>query len=122
MQAKPVQIAVIAIGLIVGLAGLFLAFSGNSGPNLADKMILVDVTTGDTFAVSLKGRSVMLPSKNPETQQRTLFPIEQDESNAWRISPRYRSGLEDIENVSSKINRDTGAVDLPEDIDPTNLK
>jgi hypothetical protein len=122
MQAKPVQIAVIVIGLIVGIVGIFLAVSGGSGPQLADKMILVDVTTGDTFAVSIKGRSIMLPSKNPDTQERTLFPIEQDENNEWSISPRYLSALDNIDNISSIVNPENGSIDIPEDIDPTVLK
>ncbi|PHQ80987.1 MAG: hypothetical protein COB69_04970 [Phycisphaera sp.] len=119
MQAKPVQIAVIVIGLLVGLVGIFLAVSGGSGPDLANKRIFIDVTTGDAYAVSTKGRSLILPYRHPETNEKTLFPARFDEeSETWHLNARYMGALDRVGNISDKIDLESGKVDIPADTKP----
>ncbi|HED52620.1 MAG TPA: hypothetical protein ENJ00_00255 [Phycisphaerales bacterium] len=123
MQAKPWQIAVVVIGLLVGIGGIVLAIGKDSGPDLADKLILVDVTTGDTYTVSLRNRSVVIPVKSPETGQRTLLPIElDDETESWHISEHYMPALSGIEEISDKVDPETGKLDLPVKIKPEVIK
>lgn len=122
MKAKPVQIAIIVVGLIVGVVGIVMALRGNSGPNLADKIILLDVTTGDAYAVSIKGRSIVLPYKSPETQERTLLPMRIREGEGWVLDERYLGSLKRIENVSSLVDSSSGKVSIDEGIKPKVLK
>ncbi len=113
MQAKPVQIAIIVIGLLVGIGGIVLALSKNAGPDIAGKMILVDVKTGDLFAVSTKGRSVILPYRHPETNEPSLLPaIFNETDSSWHIKSRYLSAMTDIKPVSSKIDPQSGRLSV----------
>lgn len=122
MQAKPVQIAVIVIGLLVGVVGIVLAVGGSDGANLADKMVLIDVKTADVYAVSLKGRSVRLPYRHPETQEDTLLPASlNDDSSTWYLDSRYLKVLENIEGISGKIDSESGKVDIPADVKPQTI-
>jgi len=123
MQAKPWQIAVVVIGLLVGIGGIVLAMGKDSGPDLADKMILVDVTTGNTYKISYKNRSVVLPVRSPETDERTLFPIEyNEEKGGWFMNRRYMGDMDGIEKISDKVDAESGRVDLEKNIDPVAIK
>jgi len=123
MQAKPWQIAVVVIGLLVGIGGIVLAMGKDSGPDLADKMILVDVTTGNTYKISYKNRSVVLPVRSPETNERTLFPIEyNEEKGAWFMKRRYMGAMDGIEKISDKVDAESGRLDLEKNIDPIAIK
>ena len=123
MQAKPWQIAVVVVGLLVGIGGIVLAMGKDSGPDLADKMILVDVTTGNTYKISYKNRSVVLPVRSPETDERTLFPIEyNEEKGGWFMNRRYMGDMDGIEKISDKVDAESGRVDLEKNIDPVAIK
>lgn len=122
MQAKPVQIAIIVIGLLVGVVGIVLALRGDKKPDLANKIVLVDVTTGDAYAVSIKGRSIVLPYKHPETEQRTLLPMNVKQGDGWYLDDRYLSALDRIENVSTLVDPKSGKVAIDINVKPTVLK
>lgn len=112
MQAKPVQIAIIVIGLIVGVTGIVLALRGNS-VNLAGRMVFVDVASGDLFAVSTKGRSVLIPYQHPETKLPTLLPaIKNDDDNAWYLKGRYMGALKDMESITDLLDRKSGRLSI----------
>ncbi|RNC81593.1 MAG: hypothetical protein ED559_07325 [Phycisphaera sp.] len=122
MQAKPVQIAVIVIGLLVGVVGIVLATSGGGGADLANRMVLIDVKTGDVYSVSLQGRSVRLPYPHPDTSESTLLPASLDEdTNTWYLSNRYLKALENIEGISDKVDTESGKVDIPADTKPQSI-
>jgi hypothetical protein len=122
MKSKPVQIAIIVIGLLVGAFGIFLAMSGNAGPDLSDRMMMVDVTTGETFAVSTKGRSIVIPYKNPDTEQFTLLPmIQNEEGGDWYVKSRYMVALDEIENKTDKLDQDSGKLSIDPDVKPRKI-
>jgi hypothetical protein len=86
VQLKPWQIAVIAIGLI-GLVG-GIAFTMFSGPRIhtPDSITMLDVQTGDRFVFDTSGRrAVIVPSKHPDTGERTLLPL-YEEDGRWFVS------------------------------------
>lgn len=119
MKAKPVQIAIIVVGLIVGVVGIVLAMRSNAGPDLADKMFLVDVRTGDLFAVSTRGRSVILPYRHPETNEPTLLPANYDETDStWYLKTRYLGAMKDIKQASDKIDPQSGRLTIASDAKP----
>ena len=122
MQAKPVQIAVIVIGLLIGAVGIFLAVSKNSGPDLADKMIFADVKTGDLYAVSIKGRSVTIPYRHPETNERTLLPATFNEDNEqWELKSRYLGALDGIDGLHSSVDARSGKLTIDADAKPKTI-
>lgn len=119
MKSKPVQIAIIVIGLLIGAVGIVLAMKKNAAPDVADKMVLVDVKTGDLYSVSTRGRSVILPYRHPETNEPTLLPaIFHDEDSAWYVKSRYLGATNDIKPVSDKIDLKSGRVAVAGDIKP----
>lgn len=123
MKAKPIQIAIIVVGLIVGAMGIVMALRNNAGPDLADKMFLVDIKTGELFAVSTKGRSIILPYRHPETNQPTLLPANFDESeSAWYLKSRYLGVINDIKPASDKIDAQSGKVSIDGEVKPTVIK
>ena len=123
MKSKPVQIAIIVIGLLVGAAGIMLAISKNSGPDIADKMYLVDVKTGELYAVSTTKRSVILPYRHPETNEPTLLPADYDKERAgWFVKSRYLGAANELKPISDKIDMQSGRVAIADDAKPTVIK
>lgn len=123
MKSKPVQIAIIVIGLLVGVVGIFLAMSKSAGPDIADKMILVDVKSGDLYSVSTTKRSVILPYRHPDTNEPTLLPANFDEEqSAWFVKLRYLSAANELKPISDKIDEQTGRVNVSGDTKPMAIK
>ncbi len=123
MKAKPVQIAIIVIGLLVGIGGIVLAVSKNGAPDLANKMILVDVTSGELYAVSTNGRSIILPYRSPESNEPTLLPVIFDESDSsWHVKSRYMGAMNDIKSVSDKIDPKSGRLAVESGVKPKVIK
>lgn len=77
---------------------------------LADSVVMIDVTTGDLFEFSLKGRrGVVVPAVNPDTGTRTLIPVEPGpEGQGWSVSERNLNVLRSLEVQISAIDRSTG--------------
>lgn len=120
MQSKPVQISIIVIGLLIGIVGIAMAVKGGGGVDLADHLLVVDAATGETYKLK-NNRSYTIPIKHPDTQMRTLLPIMQTESGSWEIDGRYLVALERIEEISPVVDRETGALAIPNDIDPESM-
>lgn len=95
-EIKPWQIVLIIVAVMV------LAFSGYrmmgsgvvKGPS---GQMTVDVLTGQLYMLKKgKARGIMYPAKNPDTGDRTLFPVVQDEgSDEWIINARMQEALTD---------------------------
>ena len=84
--------------------------------------MMVDVTTGDTFAVSTKGRSIVIPYKNPDTETYTLLPMMQKEDGGdWYLKSRYMVALDNIENQTDKLDKESGKLLIDPDIKPRKL-
>jgi len=95
-EIKPWQIV-----LIVAALGV-LAFSGFrmmgsdvvKGPS---GQMTVDVLTGQLYMLKKgKARGIAYPAKNPDTGDRTLFPVSQEDgSDDWVINPRAIEAITD---------------------------
>lgn len=86
MEAKPWQIGVIAVGLLGGLGLAGWQLFGSEEIRRPDEILLMDVITGDRFFADVSGRkAIILPERNPDTQQYTLLPLSQDKDGTWRI-------------------------------------
>ena len=89
---KPWQLAVIVLGLLGGTGLLVWNAVGSERIEKADKMMLVDIATGQLFEANIAGRrAVLVPAKHPETGERTLMPVGKDEQGTWRGDGRHMS-------------------------------
>ena len=107
--AKPWQIALVVIGLLGGVAGLVYAVTSGDKPDMADSMILADIETGQLYSVSVDGRSVYTPMKHPDTGERTLYRVSEENGN-WVISQRRLGELSEYEGEGKAVDRETGRV------------
>ena len=116
-EIKPWQMIVIALAVIV-LAFSAWRFMGGQGLDQPDGLMTVDVMTGQLYDVD-RGRAVgiVLPVRHPETNEPTLFPVEQDSSGDWVLVPRYVPSLTD-EMIESSSFIDTGLNLTVLDTDP----
>lgn len=91
---KPWQIVVIVAAVIV------LAFSawrmmGSDVAKGPSGYMTVDIYTGQLYLVKKgKAKGIMFPAKNPDTKERTLYPVEQSSSDSdWELRPRSSTGI-----------------------------
>lgn len=92
--AKPWQIALIVIGLLAGAAGVVYAMTSGKSVDLVDSMTLVDVNTGELFRVNTNNRSIIIPMKRKDNDQRTLMvAVFDDGEKKWIVPERYRGPL-----------------------------
>jgi len=90
--------------IVVGL-GLFGAFVTvgwqvlqDDGIKITSDVLMVDVTTGDLFSYPIKKKhGSMIPEKNPDTGQYTLFPVYLDDDGAYYVADRYIGSFRDLE-------------------------
>lgn len=109
-SARPWQIILFVLALLVLSGGLFLSCRG--GVHLADSILMVDVKTGDRFRFDTSGRKgVGVPAKHPDTGIRTLLPIIERDGN-WLIATRYRIALESMEDDVVVVDYETFQVTL----------
>jgi len=89
-EIKPWQIIIIVVAVVV------LAFSGwrmmgssiEKGPT---GYMTVDVITGQLYLLKKgKAKGLLLPALNPDTKQRTLYPVNREEnSEEWTLDIGY---------------------------------
>ncbi len=76
--------------------GVGLYFSMKKEVDLADRVVLVDVLTGDRYAFDISGRKmVAYPETNPDTGQRTLIGVEEIDGKTV-VRDRQRDLLREI--------------------------
>lgn len=88
MRIKPWQIAVIVIGLLVGLGSAVYQIVAASGPDLPDSMLLIDVETGQVYRASTHGNGIMLPARRPDTGKIALIRLRTGENGEYEVAPR----------------------------------
>lgn len=114
---KPWQIVLIVAAIIV------LAFTGLrvlGGERVQDGpsgYMTVDVLTGQLYLLKKgKARGMILPAKNPDTNERTLYPVDETESGAWELDKGYAEFMpEDLQEKSTILGKDFDLVISDED-------
>lgn len=113
MTAKPWQIALIAVGLVVGIASVvYNAVASNStGADLQYSMLLVDVETGTVYEVSdYRSTPITLPELRPGTQSAALIPIIKSPSGSFQVQPNAMKLLEQVEVPVKSVDKETGSL------------
>ncbi len=110
MKAKPWQIALIVIGLAVGLgSAAWFAFSGDD-VQLDRRYFLIDVESGDIFEVDSTKYRLVLPARHPETGRISLIGVHRGDNGVWFVPPRDLGSIKQLDKgVEVKaINKDSG--------------
>ncbi len=95
---KPLKIALIIVGPLVLIAGILLSLGGG-GVGLSSRVMLVDVTTGETRSVS-QSSIKMLPAPN-DAGVMALFPVVKNEAGHYVIPDRYREAVAQLAKAHS---------------------
>ncbi|MCA9298927.1 MAG: hypothetical protein KDA28_07665 [Phycisphaerales bacterium] len=102
---------VVALGAVA--FGGYWFLSRGSDTHVPNRVVMVDVATGELFAFKTgKRRSVIPPEINPETRTKTLIPVTELEDGGWKISNQFRDALKRVsEPVNPEyVDAETGAV------------
>jgi hypothetical protein len=112
-SAKPWQIVVIAAAVVaVGVMLFYTLRSGDSIPHASD-VLMVDVTTGDLYRVSLSSRKVLgTPERNPDSGKLTLFKVNKSEDGRWTVLRRDLGALSLVEGDPKALDRQSGEVKI----------
>lgn len=111
MKVKPWQMAVIVIGLVVGVGSVIWQFMGDDGPDLSYRLTLVDVETGDIFEISDYRRiTAVLPAARPGSDARALVPIEKDKAGDWYLTENGQRMLGAVTVKTDALDPDSGKV------------
>jgi hypothetical protein len=112
MKAKPWQIALIVIGLAVGLGSVvWFAMSGDT-VGLDRRYFLVDVESGDIFEVDSSKYRLVLPARHPETGRVSLVGVSQDDDGTWFVSRRDLDTIKQLDREVQVKAVDTSSGDL----------
>ena len=121
-QLKPWQIVLIVVALAVLGGSVAWTVFGGKKVDLADSMMLVDVTNGDLYRLDITGtRGIMIPGRNPETNEETLLPVYKNDAGQWTLMRRYSGELGRITGESSVVDAATLEVKIS-DAKPRDLK
>ena len=111
-QIKPWQIVLF---VVASLALIFIAFNiirGN-GIDIEHDLIVVDVISGEVYEIDTNGRGIVLPTKNPQTGERTMYPVFKNESGQWVLEGRALSAIRERKlKTGDFLNPETGIVEI----------
>jgi hypothetical protein len=88
MKIKPWQLAVIVLGLVVGIGAFVYMYATTEEINIARVMYLVDVENGDLYKVNLDGYIPVVPARHPDTGKIQLVRVQKDDSGGWFMTQR----------------------------------
>ena len=84
-QAKPWQIVLIVIAVIGSAGSVAWTLMSRDSIQFGNRIEMVDLVTGDRYWIDVSGdRRGTFPAKHPETQQRTLVRIQEDDNGVWK--------------------------------------
>lgn len=111
MHAKGWQKVVIAVGLVIGASLIVwnVAFAGQEGADLADSVVLIDVTSGKAYRANPARMSLTFPDRCPETDRYNLVPIV-NEDGKWRVSERRMGAIAQCQGEVKAVDSKTGEV------------
>jgi hypothetical protein len=113
-KAKPWQVVLVVAALVVACVSVVVIFRGKSPVTLSDELTLVDVTTGELWTVSVKGRGVGIPATNPETGVQSLISAFQDEQGRWIAGSRDMKAVGHLGIKPAAVDPKTGEIRVAE--------
>lgn len=115
MKAKPWQIGLIVVGLVVGAGSAAWFFFGGDQVRLDRQYYLIDVETGQIFEVDSTRYRLVLPAQHPETGKVSLIGVHKDETGRWYVPRRDLGSVSQLDKgVEVKaVDRDGELVNPP---------
>lgn len=111
-NVKPWQVILLVAAVIVVSFSMWKFGFGSSRIPQRDSILLVDVMTGTLYdAHKGKAKGILLPARCPNTNERTLFPVEEDDQGEWRVRDRYLGLYENMQIQSDLVGAD-GKVEI----------
>ena len=111
-QLKPWQIVLFAAAALAIVYIGYKTIRGN-GIDIAHDIVVVDVISGEVYEIDTNGRGIVLPTKNPQTGERTMFPVYKDEEGQWVLDGRGLSAIRSRDlKVGDFLNPETGIVEI----------
>jgi hypothetical protein len=106
--AKPWQYVVLALGFAAIVFTVVFTFtSGSKGPDLANRVTVVDVKSGQLFVIDPSKTFMGFPMTNPETKTATLYPVFQEEGQSdWKIQSQYVSIVRSLPDAQTSAMAD----------------
>ncbi len=94
-EIKPWQAVLFVVAILVVGAGVVWMLLGGDNIRTPDRIYMIDVGTGELYYADVSGRrGIAIPALHPETRERTLVPIIEDEEGAWRVKDVYAPAIE----------------------------
>lgn len=109
-EAKPWQIALIVVGLLVFVGMLVFTLGRGDGVDFPNSMKLIDIQNGQLIVSPYRtDRSLVLPAKN-ESGQRTWYPVVENEDGTYRVENDYLNSLRGEKLLNKEFVGEDGAV------------
>lgn len=109
---KAAKIAVIVVGLVVGVGALIWYVASRDASPLADRIRVVDVLTGEVMTLSREDERLRLMPGIAADGERSLYPLSQD-GGVWVINPRYQDLLIEKYGSDERLKIDTATFASP---------
>jgi hypothetical protein len=103
-KAKPWQIVVVVAAVVAAGITIYRFVTGGSGVDLAGKVHMVDVNTGESFYLKVGAGpgSATIPGRNPKTGEKTLLPV-MEENGKTVFAQRYFTSLQTIPGTHAAV-------------------
>jgi hypothetical protein len=110
---KPWQLVLVIVAALVLAVSLWMTLSGSDVPRPGE-ITVADVETGELFVMDTSGKKIaLLPATNPDTGNRTLFPVRKEDDGSWRITPVGLGAFAGYEGEAAALtNRASGAINV----------
>ena len=110
---KPWQLVLVIVAALVLAVAVWMTFSGSDVPRPGE-ITVADVETGELFVMDTSGRKIaLLPGTNPDSGNRTLFPVREEDDGSWRITPVGMGAFAGYEGDAAAIaDRSSGKVNV----------
>jgi hypothetical protein len=113
MKAKPWQIALIAVGLLIGVASIMynVFASGAATADLPYSMFLLDVETGKIYSVGdYRSAAITLPELRPKTELAALVPVNRQPDGSFVLPQTANNLLTQLQVPVKAVDPETGVV------------
>ncbi|MEQ8769689.1 MAG: hypothetical protein RIB60_04175 [Phycisphaerales bacterium] len=108
-EVKPWQAVLFVLAILVVGGGIVWMVVGGSKIRTPDRIYMIDIGTGDLYYADVSGRrGIAIPALHPETRERTLIPITQDDEGSWRVRDVYAPAIESMQVTPASV-IDTGS-------------
>jgi hypothetical protein len=109
---KAAKIAIIVVGLVVGVGALVWYVSARESNPVASRIRVVDVLTGEVMTLAKEDERLMVMPGISADGERSLYPLA-EVNGTWVINPRYQDLLVEKFGGDERLKIDTATFASP---------